>query len=449
MANLRLQPPEGFNFRNPDDWPKWKRRFEQFRSASGLVNESEQRQVSTLLYCMGEEADEVLTSTDASAEDRSNYSAVVSKFDGFFRVRKNVIFERARFNRRCQLEGESVDEYITSLYTLVESCDYGPLRDEMLRDRIVVGIRDAAMSEKLQLDPELTLEKTKRLVRQKEAVHEQHRELHTGATGASKNVPIVIAEVKNRRCRERGVQNRRLQCTRCGLERHSLDKCPASNATYHKCGRRGHYSNVCFSKTVKAGHSTDAVTAESGILDSAFLGAVTPLGQKRSWSIELNLNGKKMTFKLDTGAEVTAISEDSLGKLDISLQKPAKLLYGPTSQALNVIGQFFATLKSNERECKQLIFVVRGLKNNLLGLPAITALQLFDGINTSQINTCDTASAVFAKYPEIFNGLGNMGEPYGIKLKENAVPYSLFLNVPIPLRGKVQEELVHMESYQE
>ena len=155
-----------------------------------------------------------------------------------------------------------------------------------------------------------------------------------------------------------------------------------------------------------------------------------------------------MTFKLDTGAEVTAISEDSLGKLeDISLQKPAKLLYSPTSQALDVIGQFFATLKSNERECKQLTFVVRGLKNNLLGLPAITALQLIDGINTTHINTCDTASAIFAKYPEFFNGLGNMGEPYVIKLEESAVPYSLFTprNVPIPLRGKVQEELVHME----
>ena len=79
---------------------------------------------------MGEEADEVLTSTDATAEERSNYDEVVSKFDGFFRVRKNVIYERARFNRRCQLEGESVDEYITALYSLVETCEYGTLRDE-------------------------------------------------------------------------------------------------------------------------------------------------------------------------------------------------------------------------------------------------------------------------------------------------------------------------------
>ena len=43
----------------------------------------------------------------------------------------------------------------------------------MIRDRIVVGIRDSALSERLQLDPDLTLEKAKTLVRQREAVHEQ------------------------------------------------------------------------------------------------------------------------------------------------------------------------------------------------------------------------------------------------------------------------------------
>ena len=44
-------------------------------------------------------------------------------------------------------------------YGLIETCEYGGLRDEMLRDRIVVGIRDTGLSERRQLDPELTLEK--------------------------------------------------------------------------------------------------------------------------------------------------------------------------------------------------------------------------------------------------------------------------------------------------
>ena len=56
--------------------------------------------VSTLLYCMGEEAEDVLTSTEISDDERKRYDAVMSKFDGFFKVRKNLIFERARFNQR-------------------------------------------------------------------------------------------------------------------------------------------------------------------------------------------------------------------------------------------------------------------------------------------------------------------------------------------------------------
>ena len=189
----------------------------------------------------------------------------------------------------------------------------------------------------------------------------------------------------------------------------------------------------------------DALTTDSGILDSAFLGAVTPQEHERSWTVDLDLNGKKIQFKLDTGAEVTAISEESLGKLkNISLRKPAKLLYGPTCNALEVIGQFVATLKTDERVSKQSIFVVRGLKSNLLGLPAITALQLINWISATQID----GASIQKKYPELFSGLGILGEPYVIKMKKDAVPYSLFTprNVPLPLRGKVQEELLRMEA---
>lgn len=81
-----------------------------------------------------------------------------------------MIFERARFNKRDQKEGEAAEEYITALYNLVSSCDYGDLATEMIRDRLVVGIRDTALSQRLQVDPDLTLEKAKRQIRQKEAV---------------------------------------------------------------------------------------------------------------------------------------------------------------------------------------------------------------------------------------------------------------------------------------
>ena len=87
----------------------------------------------------------VLVSTGITDEERKSYKKVVEKLDEYFHVRHNVIFERARFNRRDQLEGESGDQYITELYYLAERCSYGQLTSEMIRDRLVVGIRDLAL----------------------------------------------------------------------------------------------------------------------------------------------------------------------------------------------------------------------------------------------------------------------------------------------------------------
>ena len=93
MVTLTLQPPAPFDFSKPDDWPKWIKCFEQYRVASKLSKDSGARQVSTLLYCLGEEAEDVLSSTNIQEEDKTDYSKVLEKFNGFFKVRKNVILE--------------------------------------------------------------------------------------------------------------------------------------------------------------------------------------------------------------------------------------------------------------------------------------------------------------------------------------------------------------------
>ena len=45
------------------------------------------------------------------------------------RLEALVIFKRARFNRRSQRPDVSVEQFIASLYSLADSCDYGSLRD--------------------------------------------------------------------------------------------------------------------------------------------------------------------------------------------------------------------------------------------------------------------------------------------------------------------------------
>ena len=150
-ASFQVAPPEPFNFSRPNEWTKWIRRFERYKSASGLKEKSAETKVDTLIYTMGAKADDIFQSFGLSDDDKKKYETVKAKFESHFVKRRNVIYERAMFNKHKQEEGETVDSFITSLYSLSEHGGYGVLREEMIRDRIVVGIRDAALSLKLQL----------------------------------------------------------------------------------------------------------------------------------------------------------------------------------------------------------------------------------------------------------------------------------------------------------
>ena len=72
-TNIPIIPPEKFDFKKPDEWLKWKCGFQHFLSASGL-DKDKAGQVSTLLYCLGDEAHDVLTSMSISDTDRKKYA---------------------------------------------------------------------------------------------------------------------------------------------------------------------------------------------------------------------------------------------------------------------------------------------------------------------------------------------------------------------------------------
>ena len=76
--------------------------------------------MNILLYSMGDQADDILRSFKLSEADRKKYTVVKGKFEAYFIKRRNVIFERAKFNKRKQEEGEPVDSFITDLYALAE-----------------------------------------------------------------------------------------------------------------------------------------------------------------------------------------------------------------------------------------------------------------------------------------------------------------------------------------
>ena len=95
MAAIKLEAPGWFKFKKPELCTRWKQRFEQYRIAFGLDKEDGPRQVCVLLYCMGVDAEHVLTSTTATADDRKEFSKVMDKLGKFFKLRQNVTLKRA------------------------------------------------------------------------------------------------------------------------------------------------------------------------------------------------------------------------------------------------------------------------------------------------------------------------------------------------------------------
>ena len=132
-----------------------------------------------------------------------------------------------------------------------------------------------------------------------------------------------------------------------------------------------------------------------------------------------------------------------LSRINKSYVPSTKILYRPSRQPLHCIGQFAGKFSHKGKAATQPVFVVKGLKSNFLGLPAITALRL-----VTHLDMTEAAEDYQMQFPSLFEGLGNLGEPFMIHLKEGAVPHCIYTprQVPLPLREKVKQELDKMES---
>ena len=73
---------------------------------------------------MDDQVDDVLISFELTQEQEKSFEEVKEKFENYFIVKRNVIFERAKFNSRKQQAGESVDKFITDLCNFARYCNF-------------------------------------------------------------------------------------------------------------------------------------------------------------------------------------------------------------------------------------------------------------------------------------------------------------------------------------
>ena len=91
----------------------------------------------------------------------------------FGTVREVLRTPEELFFSRSQESGECIDKYATVLRNMADNCEFRDFKDSLIRDRIVLGVTDNHVRERLLRVPDLTLEKALEISRAAEATQSQ------------------------------------------------------------------------------------------------------------------------------------------------------------------------------------------------------------------------------------------------------------------------------------
>ena len=140
-SGLSYQPPERFTFSKPEGWHSWIKRFERYRIVLTLGLKKEKRQVSSLIYSMEEETEDILESSRLSDEERKSYKTVTGKFEWFFMKKRNSFWPDKLLSKKDKKRESQLHLLsMTYIYALVKHCNFGDLHDEMVRDILIASI---------------------------------------------------------------------------------------------------------------------------------------------------------------------------------------------------------------------------------------------------------------------------------------------------------------------
>ena len=89
----------------------------------------------------------------------------------------NVTMERHKFNTRVHQRGESFQSYVSDLNNKASTCEFGDLKDEMIKDRLVCGIENGKLRRSLLREDKLTLQKAIELCQISELSEQRTKEL--------------------------------------------------------------------------------------------------------------------------------------------------------------------------------------------------------------------------------------------------------------------------------
>ncbi|KAI4881013.1 hypothetical protein NFI96_011262 [Prochilodus magdalenae] len=254
MATFRIGQLSEYK-EGQEDFESYLERLEQWMIANEV---DEGKKVSVFLSVIGAEAYRLLKNLTMPAKPSSlTYKELNEKLSAYYKPKPLVIAERFRFQKRNQLENETVSEYMVALKQLSTHCDFGNHLDEALRDRFVSGLKAEAIQRKLLAERALTFKSACEIALSMEMaarnilefagkVKESGTVHKIASTKGNKSPGKKKTNVEYQKTSQTGFKTHQT-CYRCGGS-HAAHVCRSKNEKCHHCSKVGHIARACREK---------------------------------------------------------------------------------------------------------------------------------------------------------------------------------------------------------
>lgn len=262
-----------FNATNVDAaWKKFKAQFRVYALAKGYGAKSQEEQIANMLVLMGSESVPIYEQFSSAAQE--TLVKVQQAFDIHFEPVKNIIYERVKFNKITQGPTQTIHQFITEVQTQADLCEYAAMKGQLIRDRIVVGVRDAKLQEYLIDVEDLDLTKCIQKAKQYVSHHKQAQLFGKAGNTDDQNIDAVRSKDK-KSSTAKAETSQAATCQFCGRFEHPRDKCPAKDSTCFRCKEVGHFgrSKAC-KKTSKSKGVQELNLTEESVEGGLFMGSL-------------------------------------------------------------------------------------------------------------------------------------------------------------------------------
>ena len=476
-------------------WIEFKEDFLDYATSNEIFKETPEIQIAHLRTALGPQCRSKLralkvdvpeltaaeiTARQTSCRISKELEIRLEAFGKDYCGKQNIVILRERFYS-CNQGSLDIDRFIERVMELAEDCDFpAEAKEQLIRDRLVLGVENTNLKEKLLQSEKTELQNVVDLMRRAAMSSTQAGVAKNPVSSTAEPVSDTEGSVnKVYNTRDRSNRNARpawkgksgrtssRKCKFCDRDHTPQKKyCPARDQQCSKCKRFGHFA-VCCTKVRDCRRVVDESSAEeSDSEDEAFSMSVQrPINSKKRRvmaNLELEHKGRKrdLRVQVDSGASVNILPMDTYQELRqhkaISKMKNSSVrLRMYSGDVTRSLGECTAWAINGEKRLKVTFQLVNLQEQPLLS--AVTSIELGLiklGENAEFVNSVQPSSGerkelqeIVNEYEDVFKGLGRLPGEVKIHLRADAIPVQCPpRKVPVALKDQIIQRVRQLQQ---